>query len=61
MRHTAASFLFSEGVRATAVTEQLGHTTISTTYDLYGHQIKRAEEVRKAFEKVAPAEHLAEG
>ena len=54
MRHTAASFLFSEGVRVTAVTEQLGHSTISTTYDLYGHQIKRAEEVRQAFEKIAP-------
>lgn len=54
MRHTAASFLFSEGVRVTAVTEQLGHSTISTTYDLYGHQIKRAEEVRQAFEKLVP-------
>lgn len=61
MRHTAASFLFSEGVRVTAVTEQLGHTNISTTYDLYGHQIKRAEEVRKAFDKVVPTPRLAEG
>ena len=37
LRHTAAALLISEGAHARAVQAQLGHSTISTTMDIYGH------------------------
>ncbi|MFB6355291.1 MAG: site-specific integrase [bacterium] len=37
LRHTCATLLLSQGVNPKIVAEQLGHTKISTTLDLYGH------------------------
>lgn len=36
-RHTFASFLIAAGVNAKAITAYLGHASIQTTFDLYGH------------------------
>ena len=36
-RHTFASLLIAAGVNAKAITAYLGHATIQTTFDLYGH------------------------
>ena len=36
-RHTAASFMIAAGVNAKAITTYMGHASISTTFDLYGH------------------------
>ncbi|MGH3115401.1 MAG: tyrosine-type recombinase/integrase [Gaiellaceae bacterium] len=36
-RHTFASLLIAAGVNAKAVTAYLGHASIQTTFDLYGH------------------------
>jgi integrase len=37
LRHTCATLLLGQGVNPKVVAEQLGHTKISTTLDLYGH------------------------
>lgn len=37
LRHTAASLLIAAGADPKSVQEQLGHTTITITYDVYGH------------------------
>ncbi len=36
-RHTFASLLIAAGVNAKAITVYLGHASIQTTFDLYGH------------------------
>ena len=36
-RHTFASLLIVAGVNAKAITAYLGHASIHTTFDLYGH------------------------
>jgi len=35
--HTFASLLIAAGVNAKAITAYLGHASIQTTFDLYGH------------------------
>jgi integrase len=37
LRHTAASLLIAEGAGPKSVQAQLGHSTITTTFDVYGH------------------------
>lgn len=36
-RHTFASLLIAAGVNAKAITEAMGHATITMTFDRYGH------------------------
>jgi integrase len=36
-RHTFASLLIAAGVNAKAITAYLGHASVQTTFDLYGH------------------------
>lgn len=43
LRHTSASLLICDGVPLKVVSERLGHTTIRTTSDIYGHLLKRAD------------------
>lgn len=50
LRHTHASQLLTAGVRPKIVQEQLGHSTIAITLDLYSHvmpgmQVNTAEQV----------------
>ncbi len=37
LRHTAASLLISNGAHAKAIQQLLGHSSISVTFDVYGH------------------------
>ncbi len=37
LRHTAASLLIATGAGAKSVQAQLGHSSITTTFDVYGH------------------------
>lgn len=37
LRHSAASLLIAEGAGPKSVQAQLGHSTITTTFDVYGH------------------------
>ncbi|MCE5333613.1 MAG: tyrosine-type recombinase/integrase [Desulfobacteraceae bacterium] len=39
IRHTTASLLLSDGASPVYVKEQLGHTSIQMTVDIYGHLI----------------------
>ncbi|MHC4214536.1 MAG: site-specific integrase, partial [Planctomycetota bacterium] len=50
IRHTYASLLLQAGAPIHYVKEQLGHSSISTTVDLYGHAIPGAN--RKAINKL---------
>ncbi len=43
-RHTFASLLIAAGVNAKAITSYLGHASIQTTFDLYGHLMPGNEE-----------------
>ena len=43
-RHTFASLLIAAGVNAKAITAYLGHASIQTTFDLYGHLMPGNEE-----------------
>lgn len=43
-RHTFASILIAAGVNAKAITTYMGHKSIETTYDLYGHLMPGNEE-----------------
>lgn len=43
-RHTFASILIAAGVNAKAITTYLGHASIQTTFDLYGHLMPGNEE-----------------
>jgi integrase len=39
LRHTAASFMLNSGVPVLMVSKRLGHSSVSTTLDTYGHLI----------------------
>jgi integrase len=43
-RHTAASFLIHAGVNAKAIAEAMGHASVETTFNRYGHLMKGNEE-----------------
>ena len=49
LRHTHASHLLASGAPVAAVSARLGHTSIRTTLDIYGHMIHGQDEeaVRK--------------
>jgi integrase len=36
-RHTFASFMIAAGVNAKALTTYMGHSSVTITYDRYGH------------------------
>ena len=42
-RHTFASFMIAAGVNAKALSIFMGHSSISVTYDIYGHLMPGAE------------------
>ena len=48
MRHTFATRLFKNGVDIKVISELLGHSDISITYDIYAHVIN--EQKKKAVE-----------
>ncbi len=50
MRHTFASHLLQSGSNPVDVSQMLGHKSVSTTLDIYGHSSRDGR--RKAFEKL---------
>ena len=43
LRHTFASILFERGIDVKVVSELLGHSDVSTTYNTYIHLIKKTK------------------
>ncbi|MFD2614463.1 tyrosine-type recombinase/integrase [Paenibacillus gansuensis] len=43
LRHTSASLLISQGVHAKLISSRLGHSSISTTMNIYGHALRSAD------------------
>jgi integrase len=53
LRHTHASWLIAEGVSMKVIQERLGHESLKTTMDLYGHLLPGAQlEAAEAMGKV---------
>jgi integrase len=53
LRHSAASLMLAEGVPLKTVSETLGHASISTTADIYGHLLAPARaEAASAFDNM---------
>jgi integrase len=44
-RHTFASIAIAAGVNAKALSDYLGHSSIQTTFDRYGHLMPGSEDV----------------
>ncbi len=44
LRHTCAALLIAEGAHALAVKQRLGHSSITVTFDRYGHLLPSVEE-----------------
>jgi len=51
-RHTMASLLIYAGSDIVAVSKRLGHANVSTTQNIYGHMLRKAD--------VESAEHIAD-
>jgi integrase len=43
LRHTHASILLGEGAPVIAVSKRLGHASVTTTLDIYGHLLDDAD------------------
>ncbi|PPA83846.1 hypothetical protein C4A75_14090 [Brevibacillus laterosporus] len=53
LRHTTATILINQGVHAKLISERLGHPSISTTMNVYGHALQSAdEEATNKFESI---------
>ncbi|MEV2910185.1 tyrosine-type recombinase/integrase [Paenibacillus larvae] len=44
LRHTSATLLINQGVHAKIISERLGHGSISTTMNIYGHALRSADQ-----------------
>jgi integrase len=44
LRHTAAAIMIKNGEHPKAISDRLGHSSISITMDLYGHRYESGEE-----------------
>lgn len=45
LRHTSATLLINEGVHPKIISERLGHADIKTTMNIYGHALRKADEI----------------
>ncbi|WP_242066164.1 site-specific integrase [Brevibacillus laterosporus] len=53
LRHTSATILINQGVHAKIISERLGHASISTTMNIYGHALQSADkEASNKFESI---------
>ena len=53
VRHSHASILLEKGVALTTVSERMGHSSVSTTADIYSHALRgKDEEAAEIFGKV---------
>ncbi|MFC5530996.1 site-specific integrase [Cohnella yongneupensis] len=44
LRHTSATLLINQGVHAKIISERLGHGSITTTMNIYGHALRTADQ-----------------
>jgi len=44
LRHTSASLMINQGVHAKIISERLGHGTINTTMNIYGHALRSTDQ-----------------
>jgi integrase len=44
LRHTSASVLLQEGINVREVSKRLGHSNTSTTWNIYSHVLKSADQ-----------------
>lgn len=44
LRHTSATLLINQGVHAKIISERLGHGSITTTMNIYGHALRSADQ-----------------
>ncbi|WP_245700224.1 tyrosine-type recombinase/integrase [Paenibacillus glacialis] len=44
LRHTSATILINQGVHAKIISERLGHGSITTTMNIYGHALRPADQ-----------------
>lgn len=44
LRHTSATILINQGVHAKIISERLGHGSIATTMNIYGHALRSADQ-----------------
>ncbi|CAM3464758.1 site-specific integrase [Brevibacillus invocatus] len=55
LRHTSATWLISQGVHAKVISERLGHASITTTMNVYGHALQTADkEAANKFNSIIP-------
>ncbi|MEC0093433.1 site-specific integrase [Paenibacillus macquariensis] len=53
LRHTSATLLINKGVHAKIISERLGHANITTTMNIYGHVLARADkEAANTFDQI---------
>jgi integrase len=43
LRHTAATLLINQGVHVKIISARLGHSSINTTMNIYGHALQSAD------------------
>ena len=57
-RHTHASLMLKQGIHPRIVQERLGHSTISTTLDIYSHVAPGLQEAAaRRFDDIVPVRH----
>jgi len=62
LRHTCATLLLSQGVHPKLVQEQLGHSKISTTLDLYSHVLRpMMDEIAVKMDQMLPEQARKRG
>lgn len=62
LRHTSATLLINEGVHAKVIAERLGHANITTTMNIYGHVLKKADqEAANKFDSIMKPRGKADG
>jgi integrase len=55
LRHTSATLLINQGVHAKIISERLGHASITTTMNVYGHALQSADrEAANKFNSIVP-------
>lgn len=53
LRHTSATLLINNGVHAKIISERLGHANITTTMNIYGHVLAKADkEAANKFDQI---------
>ncbi len=52
LRHTSATLLINQGVHAKVISERLGHGSITTTMNVYGHARSADQAAAEKFESL---------